>query len=208
MTYATIPGDCIDFLTSRNGERVDFERLETPRPAPEVTLKKKWQNQQQHSCSCTDVPSLVKNAVKEHCTGVQDGSKHSTDVTTSPGKLGQTASNMETETVFQKEDITDTISKTEIVKKETNTEAIDENKMVPNKICIRNDLAKENMMFSPESRQAIMDMRSVESIELKKSRVQCPSCPHFSLMWKTHQIDRIMKLLIFSRRLSFVLQSQ
>ena len=40
MTYATIPGDCIDRV-----ERVDFERLETPRPVPKVTLKKNWQSQ-------------------------------------------------------------------------------------------------------------------------------------------------------------------
>ena len=40
MTFASIPGDCIDRVTSQNGERVDFERLETPRPAPKVTWKK------------------------------------------------------------------------------------------------------------------------------------------------------------------------
>ena len=31
MTHATIPGDCIDRVTSQIGERVDFERLETPK---------------------------------------------------------------------------------------------------------------------------------------------------------------------------------
>ena len=41
MTYATIPGDCIDRVTSQNGDRVNFKRLETPRPAPKVTLQKK-----------------------------------------------------------------------------------------------------------------------------------------------------------------------
>ena len=46
MTYATIPGDCIDRVTSQNGERVYFERLEAPRPAPKVTLKKNWHSQQ------------------------------------------------------------------------------------------------------------------------------------------------------------------
>ena len=82
-----------------------------PRPAPEVTLKKNWQRQQQqHSSSCTDVPSRVKTkVVKEHGTGVQDRSKHSTEVTTSTRKLGQIASDMETDTVLKKEDITDTI---------------------------------------------------------------------------------------------------
>ena len=41
MTCTTIPGVYIDRVTSKNGERVDLERLETPRPAPKVTLKKK-----------------------------------------------------------------------------------------------------------------------------------------------------------------------
>ena len=71
MTYAAIPGDCIGRVTSQNGERVDFEMLETPRPVPKVTLKKNWQSQQQqHSSSCTDVPGLVRTMVaKEHWTG-------------------------------------------------------------------------------------------------------------------------------------------
>ena len=100
MTYATILGDCIDRVTSQNGERVDFERLETPRPAPKVTLKKNWQCQrQQHSTCCTDVPSLGKTmVVQEYWAGTQDNSKHSTEVTTSTGKLGQIASDTETDT--------------------------------------------------------------------------------------------------------------
>ena len=99
-------------------------------------------------------------------------------MTTRPGNLGQIASDMETDTVLKKGDISDTISRTDAVKEEANTEAIDKIKMGSNKICIRNDLAKKNMMFSPESCQAIMDMGNVELIELKKSRVQCPSCLH------------------------------
>ena len=46
MTYAAVPGDCIDRATSQKGERVDFERLETPRPEPKVSLTKNWQSQQ------------------------------------------------------------------------------------------------------------------------------------------------------------------
>ena len=39
MTYATIPGHCVDRVTSQNGDRVIFERLATPRPAPKVKLQ-------------------------------------------------------------------------------------------------------------------------------------------------------------------------
>ena len=123
---------------------------------------------------------MKTKVVKEHWTRVQDGSKHSTGVTAHPGKLGQIASDMETDTVLKRDHITDTISQTEAVKEEANTEPIDKIKRSSNKICIRNDLAKKNMMFSPESCQAIVDMGNVELIELKKFRVQCPSCLHYA----------------------------
>ena len=65
MTYATIPGDGIDPVTFQDGDRVIFERLETPRPAPEVTWKENWQSQQQqHSTSSTDVLSLWKQCTQ------------------------------------------------------------------------------------------------------------------------------------------------
>ena len=35
------------------------------------------------------------------------------------------------------------------------------------------------MVFSQESSQAICEMGNVELIELKTSRIQCPSCPHY-----------------------------
>ena len=69
---------------------------------------------------------------------------------------------METYTVLKKEDITDTISQTEAVKEEANTETIGKIKTGSSKICIRNDLAKKNNMFSPESCHVIMDMGNVE----------------------------------------------
>ena len=44
---------------------------------------------------------------------------------------------------------------------------------------MREDLAKEKMVFSKESRQAIFRMGNVELVELKKSTIQCPSCLHY-----------------------------
>ena len=41
MTYATISGDCIDRVTSQNGERVDFERLE-PKAGTKGDGEKEW----------------------------------------------------------------------------------------------------------------------------------------------------------------------
>ena len=117
--------------------------------------------------------------VKEHWAGAQDGSELSTEVRTSSGELGQIASNMETDTVLKKEDITDMVSQIEAVKEEANTGVMERIKIGSNNICIRSDLAKKNMMFSQESCQAIIEMGNVELIELKKSRVQCPSCLHY-----------------------------
>ena len=62
---------------------------------------------------------------------------------------------METDAVLKKEDITDMVSQIEALKEEANTEVMERIKFGLNKVCIRNDLAKKNMMFSQESCQAI-----------------------------------------------------
>ena len=56
------------------------------------------------------------------------------------------------------------------------TKAIERIKIGSNKICIREDLAKEKMAFSQESSQTIFEMGNVELIELKTSMIQCSSC--------------------------------
>ena len=82
------------------------------------------------------------------------------------------------EEISEKEDITDMVSQIEAVKEEANTEVIERIKIGSNKLCIREDVAKENMMFSQESSQAIFDMGNVELMELKNSRIQGLSCSH------------------------------
>ena len=109
-----------------------------------------------------------------------------------PKKLGQTTSDMETDALLEKEDITHAFSQAEAGKEEiaeANTEVIERIKMGSDKICIRNDMTKKNVMFNQDSFQAIFEMGSVELIELKKSRVQCPSCPAF-FVHLSHQNSR------------------
>ena len=77
MWHLKIPGDCIDHVTSQIGERVNFERLETPRPA---------------SCSIPTC-SLNKEAEIEHWAGAQDVSDHSTKANLPTKNPGQTTSN-------------------------------------------------------------------------------------------------------------------
>ena len=62
---------------------------------------------------------------------------------------------------------------------EATNQVIERVKIGSSKICIREDLAKEKMVFTEESSQAIFEMGNVELIELLKSSVQCPSsaCP-------------------------------
>ena len=179
MTYATTPGDCIDRVTSHNGERVNFDRLETPRPETKVTLKKNWQSkQQQHSRRTQPLEKCGRKGALGWSTRRFDLLHR---VESSHRKLGQTTSDMETDAFLKKEVITDTFSHAEAVKEEIaekNTEVIESIKIGSNKICIRADLAKENMMFSQESSQAIFEMGNVELMELKNSRIQCPSCLH------------------------------
>ena len=86
---------------------------------------------------------------------------------------------MDVNTLGDKEVSTHALLKNEAVKEEitkTNTAAIERIKIGSNKMCIREDLAKEKMTFSQESSQAIFEMGNVELIELKTSRIQCPSC--------------------------------
>ena len=164
LTYATIPGDCIDRVTSQNGDRVNFKRLETPRPAPKVTLEKNGHSrQQQHSISSTDVPSVWKQETKrEDQDGAQDVTDHSTEADLAPGNGRHTTSNVDVDTHLGKKEVsTNALLESEAVKEDiadTNTKAIERIKIGSNKFCIREDLAKENMMFSQESSQAIFEI--------------------------------------------------
>ena len=59
---------------------------------------------------------------------------------------------------------------------EANTQEIERVKIGSNKTCVREDLAKEKMVFSRESSRAVFEMGNVALIELKKSSIQCTSC--------------------------------
>ena len=122
MTHATIPGDCIDRVTSQNGDRVLCERLETPRPTPKVTLKQNWQSQRAafHSSSDTDVPSFWRQGSKrEDQGGAQGVTDHSTEADLAHRKLEHTTSNNVVDThVGDKEVSTHALFKNEAVKEE------------------------------------------------------------------------------------------
>ena len=75
-----------------------------------------------------------------------------------------------------KEVNTNTFLQSEAEKEEiadTKTKAIEKFK-IGSKKCIHEDLAKENMMSSQESSQAIFEMGNVEPIELRTPRIQFP----------------------------------
>ena len=52
-------------------------------------------------------------------------------------------------------------------------------KIGSNKICIREVLTNEKMMFNKESSRVIFEMENVVLIVLKKSPVQCSSYFHY-----------------------------
>ena len=64
-----------------------------------------------------------------------------------------------------------------ILQDEANTHEINRVKTGSNKISIRNDSAKNKIIFSEESSRAFFEMGNVELIELKKTSetIQCPS---------------------------------
>ena len=78
-------------------------------------------------------------------------------------KLGQTTSDMETDALLKKGG-------------DHRHSYIERIKIGSNKTCNRKDQKKMVMMFSHESRLAIIEMGSLELIELKKSRIPCRSC--------------------------------
>ena len=152
MAYATIPGDCIDFVTAQNGDRLIFERLATPRPAPKVTLKRNWRSQQQQQpqqpISFTDVTRLWKQRTTwESQAEVQDDSKHITETDQVLGNRMPSISKMDVDTYFGDKEInTDAFSNNE-----ANNQVIARVKIGSKKIGIREDLAKEKMVFTEES---------------------------------------------------------
>ena len=108
-------------MTSQIGDRVIFERLATPRPAPKVTLKSNWrtrqqqQQQPQQSSLEDDVPSIWKQrATWESRAGVRDDTKHATEVERASRKLVQAASEPDADThLTEIEALTDAFSNNE-----------------------------------------------------------------------------------------------
>ena len=117
ITYATVPGNFIDRVPSQNGDRVIFERLATPRPAPKVTLKSNWRTeQQQQQQRQPQQPVLDKDVARiwTQCatgTGVRDDTKHATEVERTYRKLVQAASEADAGIhLTEKEALTDVFS--------------------------------------------------------------------------------------------------
>ena len=166
MTHATIHGDCIDRVTSQIGDRVLFERLDTPRPAPKVTLKQNWQSQRAAFHFWHRRTLLLEAGLKKGRPGWSTrryGPLHRSQP--SPQETG--AYHLEHGCGYlcrwQRSQHTCTLEERSCERKitETNTIAIERVKIGSNKICIREDLAKEHMMFSKESSQAVFEMGNV-----------------------------------------------
>ena len=96
--------------------------------------------------------------------GVRDDAKHATEVEQASRKLVRATCEADVRThLSEKEVITDAFSNNK-----GNTQDIGRVKIGSNKICIREDPAKEEMVFSKESCRAIFEVGDVELIELKK----------------------------------------
>ena len=172
---ATVPGDCIYRVISQNGDRVLFERLATPRPAPNSTLKSNWHTQQQQQRTLREGVNSISEEIAtcESKARVRDETKNSSSVEVAVVNSMRTVSKVDVCTrLSEQEVITDAFSNNE-------SQEIERVKIGSNKICIREDLVKEKMVFSKESSRSILEMGNVEPIELKNSSIQCPSCIHY-----------------------------
>ena len=137
VTHDTVPGDCIHRVISQNGDREKFEILATPRPAPKDTLKSNWlvqpQQQQRQVILKEGVNSISKEAATwESRAGMRDETINATEVDMASGNSKRTALKKWTLVVA-----TQTHSR-----QTKRTQEIERVKIVLNKICIREDLAK------------------------------------------------------------------
>ena len=132
--------------------------------------------QQQQSFREEDLKSSSKEvATWESRAGTRADTRDATRVEKASGNSWRTASKVDDGTHLSKQEvITDAFSNNEV-----DTQEIEQVKIGSNKICIREDPAKDKMVFSEESSRAIFEMGNVELIELKMSSIQCPQCLHY-----------------------------
>ena len=93
MTFATIPGDCIDRVTSDGGDRELFRTSCNSKATSQGNVEQELAMPEQHSTSGTDVPGFWEQIQKSgDLTEVQDGSKHILEVDQASGNLEQSVS--------------------------------------------------------------------------------------------------------------------
>ena len=119
------------------------------------------------------VNSTSKEVAKWECrSGTRDGTRDVKGVEIASGNSWQVASKVDVDTDLRVQGV----AQDEILQDEANMQEINQQvnrvKAGSNKISIRNDSAKEGMIFSGESSSAIYEIGSVELIELKKPRRQ------------------------------------
>ena len=85
FVHNPVPADCICRVISQQGDRILFERLSTPRPALNVTLKSNWHLQQQQPPS-DDVSTSTRKLVAGHI-GTRDVRGYTTDDQTGTRRL-------------------------------------------------------------------------------------------------------------------------
>ena len=176
ITHATVPGDCIYRVISQNGDRVLFERLATPRPAPKVTLKSKWHTQQQQQLTLMEGVNRISKEIAtwESKEGVRDETKNATEVEITAG----TVSKVDVGThLSEQEVISDAFSnnESEYSRNRTSENWFEQNLHSRRPSC-RQDGVQQRIQ--PCRRRK---MGNVELIELKKSSIQCPSCLNYGL---------------------------
>ena len=165
IVHHPVPPDCFVKVIAKNGKQTLFERLSTPRPAPEVILRSSWQVQQQQQPQqpATRLRRLGADRAEEKS---QD---RRTEITTS---------------IFNKIDLRvdgipqEAILKEEIQMRNIITETVQKLQIGSQMQSIRDDLNKEDMIFRKESSEDIYKMVNVELIELRQSTatVRCPAC--------------------------------
>ena len=170
-----VPAECVYIAISQSGDRIRFERLSTPRPAPKVTLKGNWQSkpqqQQQSLCLCLRVDQY-----KETCYG-SNWDKRGQRPHNGWSDLYKALCTEPWATCWQEGTIRNRSSNRRIISRCLFLQ--DERKMNSTKSCpFVTDVSKGKMIFSKETSRAINEMGNLEVIELwqTSAKVQCLAC--------------------------------
>ena len=152
-------------MISQNGDRVQFERLATPRPAPKVTLQSNWHTQQQQLTLNENATSIQETCVtRESQAEVRDDPKNATEMELASRILVRAISKVDVEYSSQYAG--------------SHHRCVLEQRSEHSRDRTRENWFEQKLYSAKNLAVSFSKLGNVELTELKKPSMQCPSCLH------------------------------